>query len=315
MLFFRDGMFVVGPDSAGAHPGPVCYKKGGPLTVTDANLCLGRLLPDFFPKIFGPSEDQPLDSAATLAAFDRLTNQVNEFAAAHGGAAPMTREEVAMGFIRVANEAMCRPIRALTQAKGHDTSRHVLACFGGAGGQHACAIARSLGMKVVLIHRYSGILSAYGMALADVVHEEQEACGKVYDTQNFAYIDERLTRLSQNCAEQLKQRGFTDEQIHTEPYLHMRYDRTDCALLCGPKEGTESPLHAGDFLGSFAEKYLTEFGFIIKDRPVIVDDIRVRGVAKTGIQKQTLIPSATQPPEPVTVMHLNVLVTSSQLYL
>lgn len=92
----------------------------------------------------------------------------------------MTEEEVAMGFINVANEAMCRPIRALTQAKGHDTSRHVLACFGGAGGQHACAIARSLGMKVVLIHRYSGILSAYGMALADVVHEEQETCSKAY---------------------------------------------------------------------------------------------------------------------------------------
>lgn len=92
----------------------------------------------------------------------------------------MTEEEVAMGFINVANEAMCRPIRALTQAKGHDTSRHILACFGGAGGQHACAIARSLGMKVVLIHRYSGILSAYGMALADVVREEQEACSKPY---------------------------------------------------------------------------------------------------------------------------------------
>lgn len=160
MLFFRDGMFVVGPDSAGAHPGPTCYKKGGPLTVTDANLLLGRLIPDFFPKIFGPRENEPLDSEATRDAFHRLTRQVNELF-------PMTEEEVAMGFINVANEAMCRPIRALTQARGHDTSRHVLACFGGAGGQHACAIARSLGMKTVLIHRYSGILSAYGMALAD----------------------------------------------------------------------------------------------------------------------------------------------------
>lgn len=182
-----------------------------------------------------------------------------------------------MGFIRVANESMCRPIRELTQVKGRDTSRHVLACFGGAGGQHACAIARSLGIKVVLIHRYSRTLSAYGIILADVAHEEQEAFGKVYDTHNFAYIDERLTRLSQNCVEQLKQRGFTDEQIHTEPYLHMRYDRADYALLCGPEEGTESPLHAEDFLGSrirgsipdFAEKYLTEIGFIIKDLPVI----------------------------------------------
>ena len=115
-----------------------------------------------------------------MTPFDRdIVSQVNSYAGSHTGST-MSSEEVAMGFLRVANEAMCRPIRALTQAKGHDTSRHVLACFGGAGGQHACAIARSLGMKVVLIHRYSGILSAYGMALADVVHEEQEACSKEY---------------------------------------------------------------------------------------------------------------------------------------
>lgn len=100
----------------------------------------------------------------------------------------MTEEEVAMGFINVANEAMCRPIRALTQGKGYDTSLHVLACFGGAGGQHACAIAKSLGMKVVLIHRYSGILSAYGMALADVVHEEQEACSKPYEFSKYSFL-------------------------------------------------------------------------------------------------------------------------------
>lgn len=197
MLFFRDGMFVVGPESAGAHPGPTCYKKGGPLTVTDANLRLGRLIPKYFPKIFGKHENEPLDSVATSKAFQELTRKVSSitkelwilllslivlffFFQQVNERFDMTEEEVAMGFINVANEAMCRPIRALTQAKGHDTSRHVLACFGGAGGQHACAIARSLGMKVVLIHRYSGILSAYGMALADVVREEQEACSKPY---------------------------------------------------------------------------------------------------------------------------------------
>lgn len=117
----------------------------------------------------------------------------------------MTEEEVAMGFINVANEAMCRPIRALTQAKGHDTSRHILACFGGAGGQHACAIARSLGMKVVLIHRYSGILSAYGMALADVVREEQEACSKPYEIGELLNKEIRVT---------------SDVFISISPFLH-----------------------------------------------------------------------------------------------
>lgn len=150
---------------------------------------------------------------------------------------------MAMGFIQVANEAMCRPIRALTQARGHDTSRHVLACFGGAGGQHACAIARSLGMKTVLIHRYSGILSAYGMALADVVHEEQEACSKSYEpgraleapiishylnlfhnlgfllfVENFEYIDNRLNLLSRRCFESLTRRGFKDDQVRRNSF-------------------------------------------------------------------------------------------------
>ncbi len=136
MLFFRAGLFAAGPESAGAHPGPVCYKKGGPLTITDANLCLGRILPEHFPKIFGPNEDEPLDSASARRAFEALAEAVNEFHRKEGGnQGDLTVEQVAMGFIRVANETMCRPIRALTQGKGHDTSHHALACFGGAGGQ------------------------------------------------------------------------------------------------------------------------------------------------------------------------------------
>lgn len=141
--FCRSGLFVVGPESAGAHPGPACYKKQGPLTVTDANLALGRLLPEYFPKIFGRKENEPLDKGATNDLFIKMTDGINAFL----GDEKMSLEEVAMGFLKVANEAMCRPIRALTQAKGYDTSRHALACFGGAGGQHACAIARSLGKR------------------------------------------------------------------------------------------------------------------------------------------------------------------------
>ena len=138
VLTFRSGLFCVGPESASAHPGPVCYRKGGPLAITDANLCLGRILPEYFPKIFGPTENEPLDKNGTIKAFDDLTDEINRF----DSSKQLSREEVAMGFIAVANEAMCRPIRALTQGKGYDTSRHALACFGGAGGQHACSIAR-----------------------------------------------------------------------------------------------------------------------------------------------------------------------------
>ena len=236
-LFFRDGMYVVGPDSAGAHPGPVCYRKGGPLTITDANLFLGRIQAAHFPKIFGPTEDQPLDYAATAAAFQQLTAEINAFSAEHGHAA-VTPAEVALGFIRVANESMCRPIRSLTQvqplvcfilpllfcllkplilkARGFDTRTHGLACFGGAGGQHACAIARSLGMGHIYIHKYAGILSAYGLAVADVVHERQVPCASVFGPDTVDNLRAQLLDLTTQCTQALGDQGFASSRVFGE---------------------------------------------------------------------------------------------------
>ncbi|XP_017157466.1 5-oxoprolinase [Poecilia reticulata] len=300
-LFFRSGMFVVGPESAGAHPGPACYRKGGPLTVTDANLALGRLLPPFFPKIFGPAENEPLSLEDTMTHFHRLTEEINSFLSANqtqanratnsqndmvpNSQSTMSVEDVAMGFIRVANEAMCRPIRALTQAKGHDTSQHVLACFGGAGGQHACSIARALGMKTVFIHKYSGVLSAYGLALADVVEEVQEPCSLKYEQQCFGELDRRMEQLCRRCRDTLSARSFSSGQISTEVFLHLRYEGTDCALMV-TADGYPRNAHscrAGDFSSAFTKRYLKEFGFTIPDRAIMVDDIRVRGCGKSGI--------------------------------
>ncbi|XP_063777232.1 5-oxoprolinase isoform X1 [Pseudophryne corroboree] len=298
MLFLRSGLFVVGPESAGAHPGPACYRKGGPLTVTDANLCLGRLLPDYFPRIFGPSEDQPLSKEDTTRLFRELTDEINRFQSGRpGGGAPLSVEEVAMGFIRVANEAMCRPIRSLTQGKGHDTSRHVLACFGGAGGQHACAIARSLGMKTVFIHKYGGVLSAYGMALADVVHEAQEPCSVVYNADSFPLLEERIAALQSQCIETLQLQGFHRSQIDTEPFLHLRYERTDCALMCSAREypGNPDTCRMGDFRKAFTARYMKEFGFTIPSRVIVVDDIRVRGTGSTSIRCEKRITPSGQP--------------------
>lgn len=137
ILTYRNGLFNAGPQSAGAHPGPCCYRKGGPLCVTDANLILGRLSPDHFPKIFGPNEDASLDYAASRAAFDKLTEEINADLKKSGGKT-LSVEEVALGFVNVANESMCRPIRQLTESKGFTSADHNLASFGGAGGQHAC---------------------------------------------------------------------------------------------------------------------------------------------------------------------------------
>ncbi|XP_042148040.1 5-oxoprolinase isoform X2 [Ixodes scapularis] len=302
MLFFRSGLFVVGPESAGAHPGPVCYRKGGPLTVTDANVCLGRLLPDHFPKIFGKNEREPLDKAAAMEALRKLTAQVNSCL---GGS--MTPEQVAMGFVSVANESMCRPIRALTQGKGHDSANHVLACFGGAGAQHACAVARALGMTKVLIHRYAGILSAYGMALADVVEEAQEPCALLYTSGNIGQIDARLKELSERCIDRLLDQGFKREQIEVEPFLHMRYDRTDCALMCPPEVsgGSPDPRASGDvvssfgnFQGSFQSRYKREFGFVLRGRDIVVDDVRVRAVGRSCLTHSHQLPRAEGDPQP-----------------
>lgn len=232
-LFWRNGLFVVGPESAGAHPGPACYRKGGPLTVTDANLFLGRLVPEFFPKLFGKDENEGLDEGISKKLFLELTETINAEISQDGQKEPMSADEVAYGFIKIANEAMTRPIRSLTEAKGHDTSKHRLATFGGAGGQHAVAIAESLGIKQILLHRYSSVLSAYGMALADVVDERQEPESIVWSDGGDARtsLQRKMDDLKAKSRAALIDQGFDDASIAFEEYLNMRYRGTESALV------------------------------------------------------------------------------------
>ncbi|KAI7876996.1 hypothetical protein K492DRAFT_210021 [Lichtheimia hyalospora FSU 10163] len=272
MLFFKNGMFVVGPESAGAHPGPACYRKGGPLAVSDANLYLGRLLPEYFPKIFGPTEDQPLDVDIVREKFTKLAEEIN---AANPGE-PKSVDQVVYGFLKVANETMCRPIRSLTEAKGHNTSHHTLAVFGGAGGQHACGIARNLGISKIILYRHSSILSAFGLALADVVQEVQEPSAETLGQESMPRLQERVNNLIQNCTNELSaKQGFQTNDITTEIYLNLRYEGTDCALM------TLKPEDSWDFENTFVQLYKQEFGFALTDRKIIVDDIRVRGIGHT----------------------------------
>uniref|UniRef100_A0A1I7YL10 5-oxoprolinase n=1 Tax=Steinernema glaseri TaxID=37863 RepID=A0A1I7YL10_9BILA len=291
-LFFRDGLFVVGPESAGSNPGPVCYRKNGYLTVTDANLVLGRILPKHFPHIFGPNENQPLDRDAAMKSMSEVTVEANKFLKPLGRP-ELSVAETALGFIEVANESMCRPIRALTQARGYDTSRHTLACFGGAGGQHACAIAKALGMRTVKIHKYSGILSAYGIALADAVVEKQESAMKDLTEESFPYLEDRLKVLTEESRKELRSQGFTDEHIRFEEYLHLRYARTDCAIMCQAEERTVE-----GFRKSFSHAYQRQFGFTISGRTIIVDDIRVRAVGVSNLVESDSIPKADDAKNP-----------------
>ncbi len=172
ILHFDGARFRVGPDSAGANPGPKCYRRGGPLAVTDANVMVGKLIPDFFPKIFGPQQNQPLDAEAVRSAFAALAKDAGD---------QHTPEQVADGFIKIAVENMANAIKKISVQRGYDVTRYALNCFGGAGGQHACLVADALGMTSVLIHPFSSLLSAYGMGLADIRSVRQQAVEAPFD--------------------------------------------------------------------------------------------------------------------------------------
>lgn len=294
-LKFQFGAFRVGPESVGAHPGPVCYRKGGQLAVTDANLILGYVIPDYFPSIFGPNEDQPLDIGASREEFKKLANQINSYRKSQDPSAKdMTVEEIAQGFVNVANETMCRPIRQLTEMKGHETKNHALACFGGAGPQHACAIARSLGMKEVLIHRFCGILSAYGMGLADVIEEAQEPYAAVYDPESVIEASHREHTLLKQVKQKLQEQGFKAENIITESYLNLRYEGTDTAIMV--KRQINEGGSGVDYAAEFVKLFQQEYGFKLKNRNILICDVRVRGIGVTNILKpQALELSAGAP--------------------
>ncbi|KAG5943332.1 hypothetical protein E4U60_006750 [Claviceps pazoutovae] len=289
-LFFRNGLFVVGPESAGAHPGPACYRKGGPATVTDANLYLGRLLPEFFPNIFGKNEDKGLDIEASKRVLQELADQVNRETSQN-----LSTDEVAYGFLTVANEAMTRPIRSITEAKGHDSSKHRLATFGGAGGQHAVAIADALGISQILVHRYSSVLSAYGMALADVVDERQEPDSSVWQDGGsvVSNLQTKMEKLKERCRDALHSQGFDDTDIVFEEYLNMRYRGTESALMIIKPTDEESQQQYDGKPWQFGQAFVThhryEFGFTLDDRDIIVDDVRVRGIGKSFRHKERTV--------------------------
>lgn len=260
MLFWKNGMFVVGPESAGSDPGPACYRKGGPLTVTDANLFLGKLIPGYFPKIFGPNQDEELDYEITKTKFFELTKKI----AAEG--AKYSPEEVASGFLKVAVEAMARPIRNLTEAKGYNVSEHNLACFGGSGGQFSVALAKNLGINQVAIHKYSSLLSAYGIYLADIVIEKQAPISLAYDNDNGT-IDKKVKELIDAAYKDYEEQGHSGFDTKIEVFLNMRYVGSDTHLLI-----TKGDKHDADT--KFIERHRSEFGFTL-DRKVLVDDIEV----------------------------------------
>ncbi|WP_270936880.1 hydantoinase B/oxoprolinase family protein [Falsiroseomonas oryzae] len=259
ILFFDGARFRVGPESAGAVPGPACYRRGGPLTVTDANVMVGKVQPRHFPAIFGPGGDQPLDDGIVRERFAALAREI---AAATGTS--QTPEQVAEGFLRVAVANMANAIKQVSIQKGHDATRYALQCFGGAGGQHACLVADELGMETVFIHPFAGVLSAYGMGLADQTVIREAAVEAPLAAGATDALARRLDALEAEGRAELARQGADPAALAAARRLHLRYQGTDTFL----------PVPFGDHatvLEAFTAAHRRRFGFATPERPVIVE--------------------------------------------
>src|SRR5271163_4305497 len=222
ILHFDGARFRVGPDSAGANPGPKCYRRGGPLAVTDANVMVGKLIADFFPKIFGPQQNLALDADAVRSAFADMAKDIGD------GRAP---EDVADGFIKIAVENMANAIKKISVQRGYDVTRYALNCFGGAGGQHACLVADALGMESVLIHPLSSLLSAYGMGLADIRSVRQQAIEEPFGDKARKTLQNVSRRLARETIAEVAGQGVAKNKITVHVRAHIRYAGTDTPLV------------------------------------------------------------------------------------
>jgi 5-oxoprolinase (ATP-hydrolysing) len=244
--------FRVGPDSAGAVPGPACYRRGGPLTITDCNVVLGKIRPEHFPRVFGPGGDEPIDAAASLALCEAI-----------GAKAGMSAIEAAAGFVRIAVDNMASAIKRISIARGHDVTRYTLACFGGAGGQHACLVADALGMERVMIHPLAGVLSAYGMGLADMVELRQRSVGG-------EALEDVLAELAAEAEAALRGQGV--EAVELRRRAALRYEGSDSSLEV--EAGESEAMRA-----AFEEAHRTRFGFVSPETAVVVETAVVEASA------------------------------------
>ncbi|MDF1669309.1 MAG: hydantoinase B/oxoprolinase family protein [Roseovarius sp.] len=264
---FEDGRFQVGPESAGADPGPACYRRGGPLSVTDCNVMLGKLNPDHFPPVFGPEGNEPLDADVVREKFAALSETVTQ----ETGEAPRAPEEMAAGFLRIAVDNMANAIKKISVQRGHDVTRYTLQSFGGAGGQHACLVADALGMTRVLIHPHAGVLSAYGMGLAEVraMREVQHDA----PLQDIAAASAVLEAITADARAEVAGQGITD--ITAVQRAHLRYD--------GSHQALEVPYgDAPHMLAAFEVAHRQRFGFHSPERRVLFEMLSVEAIGQTG---------------------------------
>ena len=271
ILHFDGARFRVGPDSAGANPGPKCYRRGGPLAVTDANVMLGKLMPEFFPKIFGPHQNEPLDETAVRHAFNNLAQQVGAKSA----------QEIADGFVKIAVENMANAIKKISVQRGYDVTHYALNCFGGAGGQHACLVADALGMTRVLIHPFSSLLSAYGMGLADIRATREQAIELPFGAKARTAVERIAARLGKTARAEVEGQGVPDGKIKVIVRAHIRYAGTDTALVIDAGKLAGARVAVADLKkmqSSFERAHKARFGFIDRNKQLVIEAVSVEAV-------------------------------------
>src|SRR5689334_20430586 len=256
---FDGARFRVGPQSAGANPGPACYRRGGPLTVTDCNLMVGKIDPALFPRVFGPQGDLPLDASVVRERFAALAADVAERSGHR-----RTPEAIAEGFLQIAVDNMAHAIKHISVERGYDVTEYTLCCFGGAGGQHACAVADALGMTRVFIHPLAGVLSAYGMGLADVRALRQRAVEAPLSPEALNAVEAVFDQLGRTARDEVAAQGIASDAIALKRTLHLKYDGTDTTLEVGFDAAPARP--AGDrhpdvsaLTADFERRYQTQY--------------------------------------------------------
>src|SRR5918999_1811498 len=268
ILHFDGERYRVGPDSAGANPGPAAYRRGGPLTVTDANVMLGRIQPAHFPHVFGPEGDQPLDVGVVRERFAALAREIGD---------GRTPEQVATGFLDIAVANMANAIKKISVQRGYDITQYVLATFGGAGGQHACAVADALGVTKGLIHPLAGVLSAYGMGLADITAMRESAVEAPLVDELLPHLDEVLAGLEADAMGELDIAAVPRERVSSMRRAHLRYDGTDTALLV-PLSGS-----VAEMVAVFEAAYQRRFSFLMRDKQIVVEAVSTELIGASAV--------------------------------
>ena len=282
-LKFDGARFRVGPDSAGAHPGPACYRKGGPLTITDCNVMVGKIQPEFFPKVFGPSNDQAIDSAIVGEKFAALADEVRST----GGPA-RSPAQIAEGFLTIAVQNMTNAIKRVSVQRGHDVTRYTLCCFGGAGGQHACLVADALGMTRVFVPAMAGVLSALGISLAEIRALKQQSVERSLNDLNDDSFATLFAPLEETVREEIEAQGAKARSVARR--VHLRYRGSDSALVLDFQ--TVAGLAAG-----FMQAHKDRFGFADPETPLVVATIEVEATDANGGGGDSVEPPDPQPKE------------------